>query len=91
MTLKMTRVYVQNELPIVDHAVEIESGKGCVPDPSKVECKLDMAPQCTILLLKSLIGAAGHPSKNIPDYAALVLLLGEMDDGRPKYSDISEE
>ena len=90
MTLKMSKsLWATKELPIVGHV--IKSGQGCVPDPSKVECMLDMAPPCTILLLKSLLGAAGYLSKYIPDYAALVLPLREMDDDRPKYTDISEE
>jgi hypothetical protein len=45
----------------------------------------------TILLLESFLGAADYLSKYISEYAELLLALREMDDGRPKYTDISTE
>ena len=50
-----------------------------------------MAPPGSITVLKSLLGAAGYLSKYVPEYAQLVSPLREMDDGRPGYTDISEE
>ena len=52
---------------------------------------LDMAPPESITMLKSLLGAAGYLSKYVPEYAQLVSPLREMDNGRPGYTDISEE
>ena len=78
-------LWATKELPIVGHV--IKSGQGCVPDPAKVECMLDMDPPCTILLLESLLGAAGYLSKCIPDYAALVLPLRGMGGDRSKHTD----
>ena len=90
MTLKMSKsLWGTKELPIVGHV--IKAGQGCTADPAKVECLLDMEAPGTILLLKSFLGAAGYLSKYISDYAELVLPLREMDDGRPKYTDISGE
>ena len=90
MTLKMSKsLWGTKELPIVGHV--IKAGQGCTADPAKVECLLDMEAPGTILLLKSFLGAAGYLSKYISDYAELVLPLREMDDGRPKYTDISSE
>ena len=90
MTLKMSKsLWGTKELPIVGHV--IKAGQGCTADPAKVECLLDMEAPGTILLLKSFLGAAGYLSKYISDYAELVLPLREMDDGRPKYTDISTE
>jgi hypothetical protein len=90
MTLKMSQsLWGTKELPIVGHV--LKAGEGCVADPAKVECLLDMAPPCTIMLLKSFLGAAGYLSKYIPEYAGLVLPLREMDDDRPKYTEIDSE
>ena len=69
----------------------IKAGQGCTADPAKVECLLDMEAPGTILLVQSFLGAAGYLSKYISDYVELVLPLREMDDGRPKYTDISSE
>ena len=77
------------KLHILGHV--IKAGEGCVPDPEKVEAMLDMAPPESITVLKSLLGAAGYLSKYVPEYAQLVNPLREMDDGRPGYTDISEE
>ena len=76
-------------MPIVRHV--IKAGQGCTTHPAKVECLLDMEASGTILLLKSFLGAAGYLPKYISDYVELVLPLREMDDGRPKYTDISIE
>ena len=50
-----------------------------------------MTPLGSITLLKSLLGAAGYSPKYIPEYASTVSPLREMDDGRPGYTDISQE
>ena len=90
LTMKMQKsMWGTKELPILGHV--IKAGAGCTPDPEKVEVMLDMAPPGSITLLKSLLGAAGYLSKYIPEYASIVPPLREMDDGRPSYTDISQE
>ena len=90
LTMKMSKsLWGTKKLPILGHV--IKAGEGCIPDPEKVEAMLDMAPPESITVLKSLLGAAGYLSKYVPEYAQLVSPLREMDDGRPGYTDISEE
>jgi hypothetical protein len=90
LTMKMSKsLWGTKKLPILGHV--IKAGEGCVPDLEKVEAMLDMAPPETITILKSLLGAAGYSSKYVPEYAQLVNPLREMDDGRPGYTDISDE
>ena len=90
LTMKMSKsLWGTKKLPILGRVIKAE--EGCVPDPEKVEAMLDMAPLESIIVLKTLLDVAGYLSKYVPEYAQLVSPLCEMDDGRPGYTDISEE
>ena len=90
MTMKMSKsLWGTKRLPILGHI--ITAGLGCSADPEKVQAVLELAPPSTIQMLKSLLGAAGYLSKYIPEFAAIVKPLREMDDDRHKLTDISQE
>ena len=77
-------------LPVLGHM--IKANEGTFADPQKCEAIMDMAQPSTVGVLKSLLGAAGYLSKYVPDYAALVEPLREMDcNGRSAQYDISHE
>ena len=77
-------------LLVLGHMVKANAGS--FADPQKCEAIVQMAKPDTVGVLKSLHGAAGYLSKYVPDYAALVEPLREMDcNGRGAQYDITHE
>ena len=77
-------------LPVLGHMIKANAGS--FADPQKCEAIMNMAKPDTVGVLKSLLGAAGYLSKYVPDYAALVEPLREMDcNGRGAQYDITHE
>ena len=91
MYIKLPKcIWGTKTLPVLGHLVKAK--QGVCPDPEKVAALLAMDKPSTVGLLKSLLGSAGYLSKFIPDYAALVEPLREMDgNGRNAQFNIEAE
>ena len=66
LTMKVSKsLWGTKKLLILGHVINAEEG-------SVHEAMLDMAPHESIMVLRSLLGAAGYLSKYVPEYAHLV-------------------
>jgi hypothetical protein len=78
ISLKMQKcIWCADKLALLGHVVVL--GRGTQVDPEKVEAMMQIAPPEYLSELKTLLGAAGYLSRFIPEYAAMVAPLRELE------------